>query len=44
MTSLADLRIQVSGRFIGQNKRWIGDQSAGHRDALLLTAGELTGL
>ena len=38
---LAILRIEVSSRLIGEQNGRIAGQSAGHRDALLLTAGEL---
>ncbi len=33
-------RVEVSGRFIGQDDLWIVDECPGHGDSLLLTAGE----
>ena len=40
-TSAVDGRVQVAGRLVGEDQLWVGDQGAGHRDALLLAAGEL---
>ena len=40
----AVLRIQVSGRLVGQQDRRIAGQRARHGHALLLTAGELRGI
>ena len=34
-------RIEVSGRLVGQQDRWIRGQGAGNRHALLLAAGKL---
>ena len=42
-TSSADDRVEVAGRLVGQDERRVGDQGPGHRDPLLLTAGELAG-
>src|SRR5699024_10457952 len=35
--------VEVAGGFVGEDDRWGGHQSAGDRDALDLTAGELRG-
>jgi len=34
-------RVQVAGRLVGHYDRWVLDQGAGNRHALLLTAGQL---
>lgn len=34
-------RVQVAGGLIGDENRWVEEQCAGDRDALLLTAREL---
>ena len=36
--------VQVAGRLVGEQQGGLGDQRPGHRDALLLAAGELVGL
>ena len=36
--------VQVAGRLVGEQQRRLGDQRPGHRDPLLLAAGELVGL
>ena len=36
--------VEVAGRLVGQEQRRLGDQRPGHRDPLLLAAGELVGL
>ena len=38
------LGVQVAGRLVGEQQRRRGDQRPGHRDPLLLAAGELVGL
>ena len=38
------LRVQVAGRLVGEQQRRRGDQRPGHRDPLLLAAGELVRL
>ena len=35
------LRIQITGRLVGQNKRRLGEQRTPDSDALLLPAGQL---
>src|SRR5689334_6593602 len=40
---LAALRIEVAGRLVGEEQRRFAGDGAGNRDALLLTARELTG-
>ena len=37
------LRVEVAGRFVGEQHRGIVDECAGDRDALLLAAGEFVG-
>src|SRR5438128_1801457 len=32
-------RMQIPGRFVGENYLWVGDQRSGHADQLLLPAG-----
>src|SRR5437763_6539453 len=36
------LRVEITGRFVGDEDARIGDDGAGDGDALLLTAGELS--
>ncbi len=36
--------VEVAGRFVGQQNRWIVDQGASYGNTLALTAGELVGL
>ena len=43
-TSAVELAVQVAGRLVGQQQRRRGDQRPGHRDPLLLAAGELVRL
>jgi hypothetical protein len=40
----ARLGIEVAGRLVGQQQRWVMDEGARDRDALLLAAGELVGI
>ncbi len=42
-TSLGGHRIEVAGRFVGQDERRVADQRSGHGHSLLLTTGELPG-
>ena len=37
----ARLRVEVAGRLVREDDRRLGDERAGNRDALLLSAGEL---
>ena len=39
----AGLRVEVSGRLVGEDHARLDDERTGDRDALLLTAGELGG-
>ena len=41
---LARGRIQVAGRFIGQQNRWVTGKGSRHRHSLLLAAGQLDGI
>ncbi len=41
---VAGLGIEIPGRFVRQNDRWLVDQSARDRDALALTAGQFVRL
>ena len=41
-TSPRRLRVEVAGRLVGEQQRRIGDDGAGDRDALFLSARELT--
>ena len=41
--SFAGVRVEVAGRFVGENDFGIIDQRAGDGDALLLAAGKLHG-
>ena len=41
---LGGFRIEVRGRFVGQDQRGAGDDGARDRDALLLAAGQFAGL
>src|SRR5690606_34682575 len=36
--------VEVAGRLVGDDERWVGDDGAGDRHALLLTARELGGV
>ena len=42
-TSCGRARVEIAGRFVGEEHRRFGDERTGDRDTLLLTAGELTG-
>src|SRR6185436_15353994 len=37
----ADGRVEVRGRLVGEEDRWVGDQRARDRDALFLSAREI---